>query len=341
MSLRLVAPSVGSAWLIAAALAASSVSVSRPALADEAKPAEAHAAPTKEALREAGQRYDRGLRMYQDSEYALAVIEFERAYSLVPDYRVLYNIGQVRIQLGNYARARRALEQYLRDGGKQVSADRRTSVEGDLEMLAARTATLDIKTNADGADILLDGNPVGQAPLAEPLLLDAGEHSITVQKAGYQSRASQLTLAGRDEGHLQLDLEKVPVVAGQRVIVEKVAAPETDRKTWIWATWAATGAFAIGAGVTEGLGVKAANELDDLRGTPTASRSELDSSSRRARTLLTVGDVLGGLAIASAGVALYVTLSGPSENKEKPAAASGTRVGFLARPGFVGISGVY
>jgi hypothetical protein len=172
-------------------------------------------------------------------------------------------------------------------------------------------------------------------------LVDAGEHSVTVQKAGFQSRASQLTLAGRDEGHVQLDLEKVPVAAGQRVIVEKVAAPQTDRKTWIWATWAATGAFAIGAGVTEGLGVKAANELEDLRSSPNATRGELDSSSRRARTLLTVGDVLGGLAIATAGVALYVTLSGPSENKEKPSSANGTKVGLVARPGFVGLSGAY
>src|SRR5688500_5007200 len=56
---------------------------------------------------EARQRYDRGIRLYAEGEFALAVIEFERAYTLVPDYRVLYNIGQVRIQLAQYARARK------------------------------------------------------------------------------------------------------------------------------------------------------------------------------------------------------------------------------------------
>lgn len=355
MTFRLVASALTrSPWLLGVALTTAAMAVTTGAAAEEPKVADTAAAAaasapeqpaaTKESLKEASEHYDLGLKMYQSAEYALAVIEFERAYSLVSDYRVLYNIGQVRIQLGNYARARRALEQYLRDGGSNIPTDRRASVQNDLDMLAARTATLDVKTNAAGADILVDDTPVGQAPLSEPLLLDAGEHHVTVQKAGYQSRSAQLTLAGRDTGNLELNLEKIPEAGGQRVIVEKVAAPESsDRETWIWATWATAGVLAIGSGVTEALGAKAAGDLDDLRNDPTATRGELDSSSRRARTLLTVGDVLGGLAIATGGVALYLTLSGPSEQEKSPATktASKARVSCVLRPGFVGLAGAY
>jgi tetratricopeptide (TPR) repeat protein len=290
-------------------------------------------------VKEAGSRYDRGLQLYSDGDYALAVIEFERAYSLVSDYRVLYNIGQVRVQLGNYAKARLALEQYLKTGGEQVPKARQDSVHKDLEMLIARTAFLRVETNVPGADVAIDDVSVGTAPLSEPLLLEAGEHKVTVQRSGYQPRATRLTLAGRDEENVRLDLEKVQGPAAP-IIVETVKPQESDRSTWLWATWSATGAFALGAAATGGLGIKAANDLDQLRSDPTATRGELDSASRRARTLLTTADVLGGLAIATGGVAIYLTLSGPSAEpgKEKPKSGAGS-VSLMARPGWVGVNG--
>src|SRR4051812_29519826 len=109
------------------ALTISVVALTRGAHAEpEAKPPTSAAptnlppppAPNQEAVREAGERYGRGLSLYSEGDYALAVIEFERAYALVSDYRVLYNVGQVRIQLGNYALARVARETKLRDGGE-------------------------------------------------------------------------------------------------------------------------------------------------------------------------------------------------------------------------------
>src|SRR6187431_3094612 len=63
-----------------------------------------------EVLKEAGERYARGLSLYGDGEFLLALVEFERAYQLSNNYKVLYNIGQVRIQLGRYAKAKEALE---------------------------------------------------------------------------------------------------------------------------------------------------------------------------------------------------------------------------------------
>jgi len=304
------------------------------AASDKAEAAGPSAPPSEAAIAEAAEHYEQGLKLYTDAEYALAVIEFERAYSLVPNYRVLYNVGQVHIQLAHYARALKALEQYLKEGGEAIPAERRKGVQRDLEMLASRTARLKVETNVAQADVLVNDIVVGQSPLVDPLLLDAGELRVGVQKAGYQSRVMQLTLAGRDERGVRIDLQAQPQDKGQRIILQK---DQSDRTAWLWASWSATGAFAIGAGVLGGLGIKAANDLSDLRGDPTATRGELDSASRRARTLLTVGDVLGGLAIATGGVALYLTLSGD----DKPEKQTEKHVGMVLRPGFVGVSGRY
>ena len=81
-------------------------------------------------------RVKRGLELYDEGEYRLSLSELQRAYDLVPNYKVLYNIGQVRIQLGEYAEAQRVLRRYLDDGKEEIGAERRADVEKDLAMLA-------------------------------------------------------------------------------------------------------------------------------------------------------------------------------------------------------------
>src|SRR5688572_21286235 len=77
--------------------------------ADPAPAEPAAPEPSAEAKQEARERFNQGLALFEDGDYGLALIEFERAYAVVPDYRVLYNIAQVNIQLGRYAKARHAL----------------------------------------------------------------------------------------------------------------------------------------------------------------------------------------------------------------------------------------
>lgn len=298
--------------------------------------------PSKEAVQEAGEHYGRGLSLYSEGDYALAVIEFDRAYALVSDYRVLYNIGQVRVQLSNYAKARLALERYLSEGGDKVSVERRQSVAADLQMIAARTAMLRVETNVDGAQIIIDDVEVGTSPMADPLLLDAGDHRMTLRKAGFNAADSRLTLAGGDNTSTRVNLVPETRVAAPRIIVEKQYLERSDRSAWIWATWSATGVFAISGAALGGLGLKTANDLDSLRQSDHTTRGELDSTQRRARTLLVVGDVLGGAAVVTGGVALYLTLSNRAESpKAKAQRENRPHVDLALAPNWLGVKGTY
>jgi len=62
-----------------------------------------------QAGEEASTRFKRGLQLFDEGDYALALVEFERAYQLAPNYRALYNIGLVNVQLGRYAEATRTV----------------------------------------------------------------------------------------------------------------------------------------------------------------------------------------------------------------------------------------
>ena len=223
------------------------------------------APPSPEVMAEAKQRFDRGYELYEEGEYPLALIEFNRAYELVPNYRVLYNIGQVSIQLAQYANARRALTEYLQKGGDSLAADRRAAVNKDLEMLGRRTAFLTVTANIEGAEVLVDDVVVGKTPLGPALLLDAGVHRVTLRHSGYIARTSNVTLAGGDEQALPVTLEVQPEEK-QTIVVRERELVDNTAQTWMIAGWVTTGALVAGAVVTGILGSGEADELDKLRG---------------------------------------------------------------------------
>ena len=296
---------------------------------------------TSEATKEAGERYARGLTLYGDGEFLLALVEFERAYQLSQNYKVLYNIGQVRIQLGRYAKGREALEEYLKLGGSSVSAERAQAVNKDLSMLTERTATLRIVSNEAGADIALDGKSIGTSPLDAPLVVDAGEHNLTLHKPGFYDKSQSVTLAGREQIDLRIDLAAQVAVAGPKVVVERhtVAANKPSR-TGVWVGWATTGTLAVSAGVIGYFGVSKANELQSMRTDYGVTRSQLDSAQSSARTLLMISDITAGLAVVAGGVSLYMTLAGSSERPaERPKASPSVALGVF--PGGMRLKGEF
>jgi len=281
-------------------------------------------------VEEAKQRFDRGLDLYSEGEYPLALIEFTRAYDLVPNYRVLYNIGQVGIQLGQYANARRALEEYVQKGGDTIPADRRAAVAKDMAMLEQRTAFIEITVNLVGAEVLVDDVIVGKTPLVPALLVDAGVHRILVRHPGYLPRNSQVTLAGGDRQALPLTLEVQPAEKSTIVVQEREVQ---SHSTLIIAGWVTTGALATAAIVTGILGAGKAQDLEDLKASDPRDYddygSELDSTKSSASSLLLASDVCTGAALVVGGLSLWVTLI-PNEDSE--AAASKKPVGTSGRP---------
>lgn len=292
----------------------------------EDKVKEGRPEPTEQAKAEAKQRFARGIELYQEGDYNLALIEFERVYDLVPDYRVLYNIGQVSIQLGRYARATRALSRYLAEGGEKLDPERVSAVQADLEMLKGRTAYLTITTNLEGAQIFLDDRLVGVAPLKDAILVDAGEHRVNVRKPGFNSTPTQVTLAGGEKVSVDVALTAEPQRKPETVIVERPApgagAEEREPKTAMWIGWSTTGALAASAAVFGILGISARTELEDDKNNPTTAANqervleEREEQERRAKTMFMTADILGAAAIVAGGVSLYLTFK-PSSKPEQ------------------------
>jgi len=273
-------------------------------------PSESKEPAKADATKEAEQHYLRGKQLFDEGDYSLALVEFNRAYEISPNYRVLFNIAQINIQLFNYAAARTTIEKFLREGGDDIPAARKAQAEKDLAMLKTRTAHLDLQTSV-AADVSIDDAPIGTTPLAKPLLVNAGQRKVVVTKTGYVAVTKVVTLAGGDTQ--QLTLELIPVVTDP--IGPKVTT--TMRKNYTPATigWVATGAFAIGAAVFGGIYLSKQSELDGFSNPREnlVSPSGRDDSEASATRLAVAADVFGILAIGAAAVSLYFTLRPPQQ----------------------------
>lgn len=295
-----------------------------------AQPAAEPAAQVQPAdVEEARRRFDRGVKLYSEGDFTLAVIEFERAYELVANYRVLYNIGQVSIQLRQYAKARQALEQYLSEGEGEIEEGRLAEVQADVEMLKSRTAKLTVLVNVAKARVFLDGKLLGITPLPDAILVDAGSHSIEVERTGFRNTTKSVTMAGGDDLKVNVTLE---LMQAERTVEKTIVVKNQgdSSSTWKYVGWGTAGLFAAGAVTTGIFGLNAASDLEDQRNTVGASREALDSTQSRARRMFMASDILAVGALAAAGVSAYLTFGGGDSEQDPSQVQVGVGPGSLS-----------
>jgi tetratricopeptide (TPR) repeat protein len=72
--------------------------------------------PTIDDVATSHEHFSRGVDYVHDGDLRGALIEFKRAYAVSPNYRVLFNLGQVANALGRYTEAQEYFQRYLNDG---------------------------------------------------------------------------------------------------------------------------------------------------------------------------------------------------------------------------------
>ena len=154
---------------------------------------------------EAAERFDRGLRLFNHGDTAGALAEFRRAYALIPNVLVLYNIGLVYAQMGRPVEASDALEQVLASPGA-LSPERLATARRTRDEQLAQTAEITVTANVEGATVEVDGVEAGKLPLTRPMRVTSGSHVIGTIAAGFAPLRREVTIASRETQSLQFDL---------------------------------------------------------------------------------------------------------------------------------------
>lgn len=175
-----------------------------------------------DARAEAGERFERGLALFDEGRYDAALAELEHAYRIAPAYAVLFNIAQVHARLGHAVQAVDAYERYLREGGDRIAVDRRREVEGELELQRARIAWLMVEANVEGANVTLDGDLVGRTPLSAPLRVSEGDRLVTVAAPGHEAEPRRVRLAGGVTETVRFELRETGSLRGTIAVVSRL-----------------------------------------------------------------------------------------------------------------------
>lgn len=277
----------------------------------------------------AAEHFERGLDLYREGTLDAALVEFERAYEAVPDFRVLYNLGQIQSQRGEYVESIDYFERYLRTGGESVPAARRTEVERYLATLNGRVAKLWVESNIEGAELFVNGKLVGQLPLERPVPINSGVCEVRIVKQGYETRTHQLKAAGGEQPRLSLPLTSiVPTGAvSTDLLGERTSSPPSvemkPNYTPFWISAAATVALGGAAGAFGYLAFDAKDKMDDELDRFPANRDVVEQLSSDTQQYALLGDIFGAAAVVAAGSAVYFLVSPPkSRSSEQPIVSS-------------------
>jgi tetratricopeptide (TPR) repeat protein len=283
---------------------------------------------------EAAARFERGLELYEDGALDAALAEFERAYELTLDARVLYNIGHVQSQRHRYVEAIEAFERYLK--GATVNETRRAQVDAELEKLRARIGRLSLESNVSGAQVFVNGVSVGAFPLAGPVPVNPGVCEVRVEKPGYQTARETLTIAGGDTPRLVIHL--LPAGADLTPPAESSAlvTPRTRYNyTPFWISAASTLVLGGGTAVMGVLALDKEKQLKDELGTPPSDPDRVEGLRNDGKIFAGVTDGLAAATVIAGGLSIYFLVDPPK--KSRRVGASSLRI--TAGPGQAIVSG--
>ena len=289
----------------------------------------------------ARQHFRAGVDYYRDGDLSASLVEFKRAYMIAPNFRVLYNLGQVSQELREYPDAKRYYERYLREGADQVDAARKQEVTAALVKVRARIAELVLTSSVADAEYFVDDVSVGKGPLHEPVTVSAGSHRVSASAPGRVRTAKQVDVGGGETLEVELELRPIELAQAAEAPPPAAALAESMRPDekrgpgpalWLGIS---TGVLVASAGV---LSVLAARDGAYYRDTleRKTTPAELEDLHDRAAAKALAADILFAAAAVTGGLTIYFALSDDSA-EDKPEAQARLDLG----PGSLQVSGAF
>lgn len=277
---------------------------------------------------QASLRFQRGVSLYRERSFDAALAEFNRAHELAPNYHVLFNIGQVHVERGDFVAGIKAFRQYLSDGGSAIESARVTEVEAEILRLKGRIANITVTSNVSGAELFVDGEPVGRLPQAR-VPVNAGLRRLSLRKDGYEADDVRVMLATGEDKVFEIALRKHASATTAPTTVDTPSLTRQSRSidaaessggldTAFWVSLSAT-VIAAGATTTFGLLTRRANSdydaaLDHYPG----SQSRIDDARQDVRRNALLTDVCGAATLVGVASTLFFAVSSKSDKPKQP-----------------------
>lgn len=287
------------------------------------------------------QLINEGLRLRRKGNDRDALDKFEAALEWGRDARVVAQIALAEEALGRWAKSYRHLKEALAAVDHKWIASNRALLESELAKIEAEVGRLEVAVNVAGAEVTVDGEVVGSAPLSEPIISAPGTVVLSVNAPGFVPVTRPVAVAAGELSRADVALvpvavaPKVEVVAEQPVAKPVAPPPVVERRNPLFLYVAGGGAVVAlsslgpwlrAGGLTDGI----KSDCQDTDGCSVSTHS--DTRKKVHRLDVTANTMLfSGLVVAAAGTAAYFFWP---ERERQPS----VRASAWALPGHAGIS---
>jgi hypothetical protein len=157
----------------------------------------------------AKKHFDVGISLLQVEDYAGAAAEFEISVKLYPTKNGLFNLANCLKALHQYDQALARITRLNQLFGNNLDQELRDAVAKLDSEIRALVAPLTIQVDRAGALVSVDGREKGKSPLAGPVLLGPGEHTVAVSLDGYEPIERRVNLVAGAKSREAFVLEQV------------------------------------------------------------------------------------------------------------------------------------
>jgi hypothetical protein len=152
------------------------------------------------------------------SDFRGALVEFQRAYELSHNARVLFNVGVTEKLLTHYARAVDAWEKEQAEGTGLTPSELQ-ELKNAIAIVQQFVTTLDVTATEADATLSIDDYLVGKTPFAGPVRIDVGKHVLKLSKDGFVDAIVPVDVAAGAKAPVAFKLEPLNKTALVSVIV--------------------------------------------------------------------------------------------------------------------------
>jgi hypothetical protein len=125
-------------------------------------------------------RFKEGVDYFDKGQFDLARAAFLQAYALKKHPAVLLNLAWSCLKSGHTLEAEREFTQFLAEAG-DITDKQRADANDGLAQAHAKLGRIEIAAVPQGTEVSVDGEGAGTAPLKEPILVEAGTHSVKLR----------------------------------------------------------------------------------------------------------------------------------------------------------------
>lgn len=244
-----------------------------------------------EATLRAKALFDLGLSSYRLGDYESALSSFQTAYQAKSHPVILFNLARCYEKTGELEKALTHFGSYVQ---RLPDARDRESVEAVLRSLEGRlrsaTQELLVRSQPEGAEVQIDGQPRGRAPVSARLPL--GDHEVSASAPGFELLQRRVVLAFVRGVELDFVLPRRGVTAPPAAVRETARKAELPREAFDFieayeakqlvvrrGAWISAGLAAAGLAVAGGFQLRASALYGDdgLPGTFSYYRTKIEN----------------------------------------------------------------